>query len=216
MTRISSGCNGGNPCAGVTLGLVKMNSSTNAFSGTIYDYDSGSGGSSQTFLPGSGASYAVDATSGRATISGAGTGAPILYIAVPTANTEPISAFLISTDDSASFGFAEFQPSQTYSTGGMAGNWFVGTEDPGDNTVDDESDVVTVSSSGVVTGTGYKSGQNGLRSSSPSGTASIGSNGVGNAGTNTVAITNGTKLFFIEQFPAGTGDPAVITVVEHQ
>jgi hypothetical protein len=208
-------CNNGNPCAGVTLGLVNLTSG--ALSGTTYYYDIDNGGSSSA-IP-SGATYAVDATSGRVTLSGAGSASALVsYIAIPTATTEPISAFLMATINggtSADFGFAESQPSQTYSTSGMAGDYFGSTEDPGDNTVSNEIDVVSISSGGTVTGSGDKSGPKGLATESVSGTVSIGSNGVGNMGSNTVAITNGTKILFIDQGAAG-GDPAVVTVYERQ
>jgi len=105
----------------------------------------------------------------------------------------------------------------------LAGNYFVGTEDPGDNTVGDETQVVAVSSSGTVTGSGYKSNQGGLATKTASGAVTMGSNGIGNTGTNTVAITNGTRLFFIDQTPQSTCqqspnpcNAAKITVVEKQ
>jgi len=201
----------GNRSADVYLGLVNLNSG--ALSGTIYNYDINDGGSSSA-IP-SGATYAVDPTSGRTTISGVGSSAPVFYIAAPTANTEPISAFLLLTDSTAGFGLVESQPSQTYSTSALAGNYFAATEDPGDATVTLQTQVLNISSGGTVTGTGYDSGPSGLATQSVSGTISIASTGVGNTGTNTVAITNGTKIFSIEQGPAG-GNPAVVTVIEHQ
>jgi hypothetical protein len=174
----------------------------------------------------------VDATSGRTTLSALGwvVGTSVFYIATPTASTEPMSAFFVPTSYSeAVFGFAEFQPSQTYSTSGMAGNYFVGTEDSGDNTVSNEIDVVNVSSGGTVTGSGYNSWYGGLGTTSPSGAISIGSNGVGSwqyqyegCPLGYLAITNGTRLFLIldggSRYCNGIAIllPAVVTVYERQ
>ncbi len=217
------------PCADVLLVLVNLDSTSGTYSGTSYYYELSAG----VFVPSpvSGATYVVDATSGRTTLSGLGwvVGHDVFYIATPTATTEPISAFFVATSDyRANFGFAEFQPSQTYSTSGMAGNYFAGTEDPGDNTVSNEIDVVNVSSGETVTGSGYASGDGGLGTTSPSGAISIGSNGVGGwqyqyggCPLGYWAITNGTRLFTI---PVGGGycngvpvlRPAVVTVYERQ
>ncbi|MGH9690908.1 MAG: hypothetical protein ACRD4C_07505 [Candidatus Acidiferrales bacterium] len=122
-----------------------------------------------------------------------------------------ITGFIVGTDNSATFGAAELQPSATYSTSSIAATYFFGTEDPSDNTVSNEAGAVTVASNGTVTGTEDKSGQSGLTTNQAvSGTVTINSDGTGNIGSNTVAITNGTRLFFID----GSGGPAVIHVAE--
>jgi hypothetical protein len=213
------------PCTTVRLWLVNANSG--AFSGTMYFYFP----SPAVMIPSSfsGETYAVDATSGRTTISCADCVAPVFYIATPTATTEPISAFSLGPTAYADFGFMEFQPSATYSTSGMAGNYFYGTEDPGDSTVTNEIGVLSVSSGGTVSGSEYDSGDAGLGITFPSATLSMGSNGVGSwqfpigegCQSTNVAITNGTRVFVISQsggycnaiplFP-----PAVVTVLELQ
>jgi len=219
------------PCADVLLALVNLDSTSGSYSGTSYYYEL----SSSVFVPStvSGETYTVDATSGRTTLSALGwvVGSAVFYIATPTASTEPISAFFVPTEDHrADFGFAEFQPSQTYSTSGMAGNYFVGTEDPSDNSVSNEIDVVNVSSGGTITGSGYNSSYGGLGTTSPSSTISaisIGSNGVGSGqyggcqNTEYEAITNGTRIFFIligGSYCNGINIalPAVVTVYELQ
>ncbi len=210
------------PCTEVNLWLVNANSG--ALSGTLYFYVSSP--AHMIPAPFSGVTYAVDATSGRTTTSS--TMAPISYIATPTATTEPIFAFSVGPDANAEFGFVEFQPSQTYSNGALAGNYFAGTEDPGDETVTDEIGVVNISSGGTVTGGGYASGEGGVATTSPSGTVSIGSNGVGTmqyspygCPYNYVAITNGTRLFTILDGGVYCNGvpvfrPAVVTVYERQ
>jgi len=213
------------PCTTVRLWLVNANSG--AYSGTMYFYSP----SPAVMIPApfSGDTYAVDATSGRTTISCADCVAPVFYIATPTAMTEPISAFSLGPTVYADFGFMEFQPSATYSTSGMAGNYLYGTEDPGDSTVTNEIGVLSVSSGGTVSGSEYDSGDAGLEAGSASATLSMGSNGVGSwtfpigegCQSTNVAITNGTRIFVISRgggycngiplFPT-----AVVTVFELQ
>ena len=235
-TGIVGGCtnSGSSPCAHVSIGLVNLTSGD--FSGTVYDYDITINPLVLTTVIPSGATYAVDATSGRVTLAGAG-GAPVVYLATPTATTEPISAFLASMtnssggpDSRAAFGFAEVQPNETYSTSALAGNYFGGTEDPGDNTVRDEIDVFTLGSGGAIGPYNYyDSGPDGLTNLSPGyiencmpiGSSvdrvvyQIGSNGV-EPGTGCVyAIFNGTRLFIIQGCYSWL-PPAVVYVEEHQ
>lgn len=210
VTGIQTGCTVGSNCANVSLGLVKVTSGS--ISGTSYNYDVNNGGSSQPIT----GTLSVDATSGRTTISGAGGNPPVIYIAAPTATTEPISTFMVGTDDSAAFGMMESQPSQTYSVSGLTGKYFAGTEDPGDNTVENQALVLNVSSTGTFTGSGFKSGQDGLAAKTNNGTVAMNADGVGNVGSGTVAMTNGTMLFFIDQANPSDGKPAVVGVVEKQ
>ena len=185
------------PCPFVKLALVNLDSTSGTYSGTVYGYEGIPGVDIPYQL--SGATYAVDATSGRVTLSDpiGMPGSGVVYIATPTANTEPISAFFVQTVSVAGalFGFAEFQPSATYGTSALAGKYFYGTEDPGANTFSYEAGVINIASGGALTGTQYQSGPNGLATESVSGTVSVGSNGVGSAGDDIVAITNGTRLF---------------------
>jgi hypothetical protein len=189
-----------------TLGLVTANSG--ALSGTLYQYD-GTAGTTQTI---SGAAYSVDPTSGRTTLTNAGANPLVVYIA--STQTEGVNAFAVGTDLNAEFGLLE-SSGGPFATSTLAGAWFFGTEDPSDNQVTNTAGVLTVASNGNFTGTEDASGsgspalQAGL---SISGTVSItNANGIGNVGPNTVAITNGAKLFFIDE----TRPAAAIVVVEH-
>ena len=133
-----------------------------------------------------------------------------------TAVTDGISAFIIGTDGSASFGLADFQPAATYSTNSLSGNggkFFFGEEDPSDNTIDNQVGTVTITpATGAVSGLQDSSGPNGLQTAKViSGTFVVTANGTGNLGSGTVLITNGTKIFFIDE---GTGAAAKISVVE--
>ena len=205
--------NGGG-VANVNIGLVTL--SSGSLNGTLFNYQAGGGASTSQTVSGN---YAVNKNTGRTVLSGANLGnhPPILYVSAPNSTTEPVSAFLVGTDGSATFGLAEAS-SGTFTTAGLAGNYFFGTENPGDNSVSNNVGVVTIASSGAVTGTQYKSGNGGLSTGSVSGSsfAITNSNGIGNLGANTVAITNGESIFFFDEgSPAGSSS-AKINVVERQ
>jgi uncharacterized repeat protein (TIGR01451 family) len=200
-------------CADVNLGLLDLTSGT--LSGTLYEYEIGNVTPAQTI---SGGTYTVASSSGRVTLTGAGNHPPVAYLAVPA--TDGISVFFVGTDNSSAFGIAE-SSSGSFTTAGLAGNYFFSTEDPGDNTVASEVGVASVTSGGVVIGTGDQSGSNGLGSQAISATVSItNSNGIGTVTSGSdpavPAITNGTKLFFIDEGGTGGTDPATIVVVEQQ
>jgi hypothetical protein len=161
----------------------------------------------------------VNRNTGRTLLSGANLGnhPPILYLPSPDSLTEPVSAFLVGTDGSATFGLAEAS-SGTFTTAGLAGNYFLGTENPADNTVTTNVEVASIASSGAVAGTQDKSGTGGLSTSALSGASCTisNSNGTGNVGTGTIAVTNGESIwFFDEGSPAGSS-PASIHVIEKQ
>jgi len=205
----------GNDGGIATASLGPFTLSSGTISGTIYNYESGSAESTST----PSGTYAVASQSGRTPLSGSNIGnhPPILYVTTPSSSTEPISAFLVGTDSSGLFGFVEAS-SGTFTTAGLAGNYFLATENPGDNTVSDSVGVLTITSLGAITGTQDKSGSAGLSTGSLSGnTVTItDSNGTGNLGTNTFAITNGESIFF---FDAGTpqgSSSAKINVIEKQ
>jgi Putative Ig domain len=188
--------------------LVLLNLSGGAANGTIYEYNpSGSGAKTQTI---SGASYSVDPNSGRVILTGAGQNPPVFYL---TTSTDGISAIVVGADNSATFGFAEFQPSADY-TNAVSGTYIVGTEDPSDNTISNDVGVVTVTgSTGAAVGTQDKSQPNSpflATGQAINGTVTMNAAGVGSVGPNTVAITNGTRVFFIDE----SGGPAKITELE--
>jgi hypothetical protein len=110
-------------------------------------------------------------------------------------------------DSSASLGVFDTQPAATYSSSSLSGNFFFGSAEPGDNTVPDLSGVASISS-GNLQGVKDASAQSGLSLASPlSATLSITANGLGNLGPNTVAVTNGTTLYFIDE--TATSPPLV-------
>jgi hypothetical protein len=204
----------GTPCAVVALGLVMPSAGTTAtgttsgtFTGDIYNYNVGNGVSIDNFPSGSPGTYSLTDATGRVQLGNAGNHPPVFYLASPQANTEPFLAFFVGSDSSAVSGFGEQGATSSITTASLAGKYFFGGEDMGDNTVQNQIGVVAVSATGVLSGTQNSSGQSGLQllqpvtggpvtmtNQDPSGNTAF---GTGNIGTGTVAITNGTRFFFI-------------------
>jgi hypothetical protein len=190
----------------VVIGLVTLTGGT--LSGTTYENNAGVASTNTV----SNGTYSVDATSGRVTITGAGAHNPVLYL---TTLTDGISAFIEDTGGTAGFGLVEFQPVATYTTNSLAGQYFVGNEDPTSNTVTNSVATATVTTAGTATATSDKSGP-----FSPFLTTGqvmmltftiTNPNGTGNFGPNTVFITNGSRVFTLDQ--SSTSTPS-ITVAE--
>lgn len=153
--------------------------------------------------------YALTELSGRLGITGASaTASPICYLTNPF---DAVSAFCISTDSSASLGAFDNQPASTYGTASLSGNFYFGGGEPGDNTVPALSGVASITS-GNLQGTADESASSGLSPASPvAATPSINPDGSGSLGANTVVMTNGTVLYFIDE----TGNlPALVQVFE--
>jgi large repetitive protein len=204
----------GSGVANVALGLFTF--SSGSINGTINTYAAGTVPSSAT----PSGSYSVDTQAGRTTSTAGGKFPPTFYVAAPTLSAEPISIFSVGTDPEATFGVGEASTG-TFATAGMAGNYFFGTDSSNDNTVTDEVGVVSIASSGALTGTQDSSGSTGGNvglQTNPLGAGSLtitNPNGAGNVGTGTIGYANGASFFF---FDAGgsNNSPAKITVVEKQ
>ena len=207
--------------AEIGLGLLTFTPAnpSGAIHGTLYQYEEGSALATET----PSATYAINASLGRAILTnasgfGVSNDVPVLYIATPAPGTEPISAFVVGTGLDSSFGFLEAS-SGTFTTAGMAGNYFFGTEDPGDRTITDQIGSTAVTgAAGACSGTAYSSAINGLSVSAVvSCTVTItNSNGLGNVGAGTTAIANGEAIFFVDQGATPGANPAVIDVIEKQ
>jgi hypothetical protein len=199
--------------ADVTLGL--LNFTSGSVNGSLVKYTSADGLQTTPIV---GGNYMVDATtSGRVTVSGFGPNPPVLYLTVPTADTETISAFVVGTDTSAGFGFLEVQPTVTYSAGTLSGNFVIGTEDPNDNlgmSMVGAVSVTNVPIPGLHTAIQDSNNAGGRLQTdlvNPQFLA-INSNGAGGfVGNSVFLLTNGTKIFYIQAEP---GAAAFIVVVE--
>jgi hypothetical protein len=200
--------------ANVSLGILTLNNG--ALNGTITNYSAAGG---MVNNPISGGTYAVDPNSGRITLGNVGTGAPVLYVAAPAANTEPIATFIVGTDGSATFGLTEIQPAATYSPSSLSGNFVIGTEDPADNTAVADvgvANVVAVPTPGTFSATEDFSDNTGILQVGllDTETLTVTANGTMAFVSNTVfGITNGTKIFFVQAEP---GSAAFIVVIEQQ
>jgi hypothetical protein len=196
-----------NSSADVNLDLWSMTpggAQTGTLSGTVNSYGAGNGAQTTTL---NGITYNVDATSGRTILGNPGDNLPILYLTTPT---DGIAAFVVGVGADALFGVAEPQTSPALA----AGTYTFGTEDPSDDSAPNRAGVETIASGGALTGTYDQSNTSGLQSGQAVGaTVSLSSNGVGNIGPNTVAITTGSKLFSVDE-TGGTAGPAVIVVAE--
>jgi hypothetical protein len=161
-------------------------------SGTIDQYSGGTATSQN--LAGT---YAFTSLSGRLGITGSSPAtSPICYLTNPI---DGVSAFCISMDSSASLGVFEVQPAATYSSGSLSGSFFFGSGEPGDNATSGFSGVATISS-GNLQGVRDISAQSSLSLANPfSATLSINADGSGNLGANTVAVTNGSVLYLIDE-----------------
>jgi hypothetical protein len=191
--------------AAVAIGLAGFSGGiSGTVTGSIDQYSGGT--ASQQNLTGT---YGFTEASGRLAIVGASSDtSPICYLTAPL---DGVSAFCISTDSTASLGVLDAQPAATYGNSSLSGNFFFGSMEPGDNTVPDLSGVASISS-GSLTVTEDESAPAGLSLASPfSAMLSIDASGSGNLGADTVAVTNGTVLYFIDE---ANGAPAQVQVFE--
>jgi hypothetical protein len=208
-----------NSTSGPKVDLGLLNFSGGSLTGTIFGYASMAGASTTTVNE----TYTVDPTFGRVALTGTGlTNSPVFYLTAPAANTEPITAFASGMDPSATtaiFGLLEPGAAANVTTASLSGNYFFGDEDLAvDGSAVSRAGVMGISTAGALTGTEFDSAEPPAFLSQPSvsGTVMIDNAkgpGTGNVGPNSVAITNGTELFFIKE---GAGTPATIIAAEHQ
>ena len=197
------GRSSGAPAA--SIGLASFSGGiSGTVSGTVDQYAGGTA-TNQNLM----GTYAFTQLSGRLALTGASAAtSPVCYLTNPVDN---LSAFCISTDATASVGVFDAQPAATYGNGSLSGNFFFGSTEPGDNTVADLSGVASISS-GSLTGTKDTSASPGFSLGSAfNATLDILADGSGNLGPNTVAVTNGTVLYFIDE---AAGAPAEVQVFE--
>jgi len=198
-------------------------------SGTLFSYTAAAGGTTTAITS---ASYTVDPSSGRAIFSGTGIGSLVAYLATPT---DGISASLVGEPDDV-LGFLEFQPAQTYSAAVIDATDVWGTEDPGDSTVTEETGYESTGTHGFIGTPFFATAPGPLgtptvpiftgKGLGKSFSVSINSDGTGTitafigGSPNGVAITNGTKVFFMVEAACGfsgciyPANAAVINVLE--
>jgi len=203
----------------VNLGLLDFSGGN--LTGKIFGYDATAGATSITIAN---ESYTVSSTFGRVTLTGAGwTNPPVLYLATPATETESIEAFAAGTDSTgtaATGGLLEPGAPANVTTASLSGSYFFGDESTSfpSAPVVNEAGVIGISNTGVLTGTQFGSTFSPpfLTETAVSGSVvidNLNGPGTGNVGANSVAIANGSKIFFIKETP---GAPASISVAERQ
>lgn len=192
--------------ASASIGLLNFSGGglSGSVSGKLDSYAVGAAGSQSVS-----GSYAFTSASGRVAVTGAnGATSPICYL---TNRLDDVAAFCISTDSAARLGLMDAQPAATYNNGSLSGNFFFGSEEPDDDTVPDLSGVAAISS-GTLTGIEDTSGSSGLSlGAAINAPLSINSDGTGTMGSNTVLVTNGTEIYFINE---ASGAPAEVQVFQ--
>jgi hypothetical protein len=209
-----------NNASGPKVDLGLLNFTGGSLTGTVFGYGPKAGATSTTIAN---EAYTVNPTFGRVALSGTGlTHPPVFYLTTPGANTESIAAFVVGVDSTATtatFGLLEPGAAANITTASLAGNYFFGDECLAvDGSAVSRAGVMGINSAGTLTGTEFDSADSPafLSQTSVSGTVTIDNAhgaGTGNIGANSIAITNGSKLFFIKESAAS---PATITVADHQ
>jgi hypothetical protein len=202
-----AGCNGGDNCASVTLGIIGFNSGSINVASQLENYVLGAA----PLVTNPTGTYIV-AASGRVTFS-AGATPPVLYLATPQSNTEPITGFLVGTNAAADSGTIEAGANSNVLSTAFSSNYIFGSVDGGDATVPDQAGVLQVNS-GNVTGYQYFSNIQGLVEGALTGAPVVTITntplpGFGNVGPNTIAVTDGTRLWF---FDTGTGNTSAASI----
>ena len=206
-----------------TLGALNFDG-TGTFSGT---YSQDVAGASVSNVQTNGL-YQLDpvngSTSGRVIFTGNfGSGsAPVGYLIAPTAATTTPSVYLVGTDADATTGLMESQSTTgTVDYSNFTGPFALGTDENPDNATSNEIGdiVVTPTVPPDYAFTGFAD----FNYTQPGGIAELGANltigdiahlqtnGTGDFGVSTVAISNGTVSYYIDEDPAIT-HPVVVAV----
>ncbi len=207
-----------------TLGALNFVSASGTFSG---QYSQDVAGVSVAGVPTSGL-YQLDpvngSASGRVIFTGdfgAGS-APVAYLIAPPGSTNPPTAFLVGTDASATTGLLEFQSTNgTVDYTNFTNPFAMGTDADPDNASTNQSGEIVimpdVPPNYVYTGTAD------FNYTQPGGIAELGANlmvnaiahlatdGIGDFGGTSTAITNGTVTYFINEDPTVT-HPVIVRV----
>lgn len=189
--------------ATAALGVVSFSGGlAGTVSGTMDQYSAGA--ASNQLLDGT---YNLDSSTGRLSMAGTGTATlPTCYLAT---RADGVSAFCVSTDATASTGVFDTQPVASYGANSLSGKFMFGTNAMNDTVASGLSGVAAISS-GSLQGTRDSSTPMGFTlGSAISAALTIHVDGTGNLGPNTVAVTNGTVLYVINESGGGAAEVQV-------
>jgi Putative Ig domain len=207
---------GSNPGTRAMIGVLTFDGkNAGGVTGTLFN-DEASVSSTTNILHGA-ATYSVDAGTGRITFTGVGTDSPVGYI---VHGASGVTAFLVGTDSGAADGALEFQSAAnaSFKTSTFSGAYSFGTDENVDYSITNESHSGSFakSSDASVSGESDQSQPhaNGLVANQPFSNAFVfNAEGIGTSGKNP-AVTNGTRIFFIDERTEST-HPRV-TIAEKQ
>jgi len=213
IIQSTSAENGVPPTA--TIGLLDFDGAGNV-SGTIWQ-NNGQNLSQPPPIPISSASYSVDTSTGRVTITNAGIISPILY-AFPAVNSPQngLSAFILSLSNEGDEGEAIFQSSAptNYSQSSFNGPYAFGDSFEGSNSLTTAEGLASFDGGGGLTSTADTSGDTGLQSGV---TGLLGSSytlnpdGTGDFGSTTAIVTNLNHIYFLD---LSSNTPRVVVLDE--
>jgi len=199
----------------VTIGALAFDGA-GGVTGKLFDDKAGVTG--MTTITSGQVTYSVDPTTGRVTFAGLGANSPVAYVVPNLNNPVGITAFITNTDNGASAGVAQFQASNpNFTTASLSGLYSFGTDENVDNMTKNFSGEVNFDSTAVMfSGFSDESAPTGLMPNQtiPSTAYTVNADGTGTVGPNTVSVTNGTLIYFIDE--SGGNTHPTVNVVESQ
>jgi hypothetical protein len=214
LRAIALNRSGSNPGTRATIGVLTFDGkNAGGVTGTLFDDEAGM--KRTTNILHGAATYSVDQSTGRILFTGVGTDSPVGYVA---RSGSGVTAFLVGTDSGAADGALEFQSNAgaNFKASALAGTYSFGTDENVDYSTSNETHVARFTAS-TTTASGMSDQSqpraNGLLGSQPYSQAFVfNAEGIGTAGTNP-AVTNGTRIFFIEE--SATTDPSITVGEKH-
>ena len=181
-----------------TIGTFQATTPGNIVNATLYTNDAGT----FTTTPYPSATYALDAGTARAAITGVSTAPPIAYLTSTTPD-DGIAGFVVGTgaDSSAGFLFLQTGGTPAYNAASLAGPYIFGAAEDISGEAGSQVGQYIFSAGGYTNTIDAvsPSGPNGLLpDQTASGGIAVNADGSGIVGSNLVIVTNGTVLFGVD------------------
>lgn len=136
--QIACTSNSSGRCANGQLGLLHFastSSTAGSVTASLFQDDAQNGPSSSSVTSANAATFAVASNTGRVTLANFGTNTPVLYLASPAANSDPVTFFVVGTDVAASYGYAELGAAQPVTIDSLVRGYSIANDDLGDSSV---------------------------------------------------------------------------------